>query len=122
MCQWFINHKMGRFEGGSVGCRDIHRPVHLETLLSPPSYKPKPPLAPKPNQTKSNHHQQQHQQDPKTALEQMMYLGLGGRQGETAAELFELRGRRRGGRRGGAAARWVGGLGVWIGVGGGGHA
>lgn len=38
-------------------------------------------------------------QDPRGALEQMLYLGMGGRCGEGAAELFEARPRRRRGDR-----------------------
>ncbi|GBF95707.1 hypothetical protein Rsub_08689 [Raphidocelis subcapitata] len=38
-------------------------------------------------------------QEPRLAFEQMMYLGLGGRRGEGAAELFERRRRRRRRRR-----------------------
>jgi hypothetical protein len=36
--------------------------------------------------------------DPRAALEQMMYLGMGGRAGEGAAELFDVRPRRRASR------------------------
>ncbi|GBF89351.1 hypothetical protein Rsub_02229 [Raphidocelis subcapitata] len=47
-------------------------------------------------------------QDPAVALEQMMYLGLGGRCGEGAGELFEQKPRRRrGDRRGDLSARTI---------------
>ncbi|KAI8466496.1 MAG: hypothetical protein J3K34DRAFT_460850 [Monoraphidium minutum] len=47
-------------------------------------------------------------QDPRAALEQLLYLGLGGRSGDGAAELFEPRPRRRrGDRRGDLSSRAV---------------
>jgi hypothetical protein len=75
------------------------------SCLTPTPTPPTPPATP---------------QEPRTSLEQMMYLGLGGRCGEGAGELLDVRPRRRrGDARADISSRWGGG-GGGAGQGGGG--